>query len=894
MSLSEGQRLGPYELLAPIGAGGMGEVWRARDANLGREVAVKVLPPALAQDQERIARFQREAKLLASLDHPNIAVIHGFDHVDGIHFLAMELVEGETLAERLKRGGPALEDTLDIARQVAEALEAAHDKGVIHRDLKPGNVMLRPDGSVKVLDFGLAKEMPSLPPGGPDARSPTITVDFTTPGVVLGTAAYMSPEQARGRPLDKRTDIWSFGVILFECLTGDRLFGGDTAVDSMGAIMHKEPEWSRLPPGTPPTIQLLLRRCLTKARKRRLHDIADARVEIEEAIDDPSSSALGLASVAVADKARAGSRRIGLPAVIAAFVLGAAIVAGVAISLRPAPEPKTLRRFEFAQDIKPRQATISPDGKIIAYQHDGAVYLRELDAIEARLLWKPEKGDRISELFWSPDSLWLGIQAGSEFWRVSITGSQAFEVADQPMTIGPAWSDDGYFYLCNFKDGSLQRIPARGGAVETILEKTEAEVHFHPGSPLPGGRGVMFLPHLTDSERSVLSLLTPDGERRVLFEDDQLIGKPHYSSTGHILYFKDKPRGVWALPFSLSDLSVTGEPFLVLADQRNVSVSDAGDLVYSKGDGMSTRGSRLVWVDRSGEVQREVGPVLFQARGVALSHDGRRAAVSTIGPDEDATETEEDIWIVDLQRELATRLAAEEDQQGDPEWSPDDRRIAYMTFRGLDDVLIQVRSTDGSGDAETLVDDAYAASMNDDWSTVAIMTGSIANDTWIATQQIGDDASRREFQNGDAYDVEPVLRPGGGLIAYISGNIMAGEAFLFLRPFPEGEGRWQLSTKSAEGVRWNRAGDRLYFVEGDGEDRILMEVAVTVDGSSIELGDATPLFAMEENRFAGFDLSPDGRSFLMLQKLPEPESGAGDEGIVVVQNWFEDFRSTAK
>ncbi len=299
MTLSSGTQLGPYEILSPLGAGGMGEVYRAKDTRLDREVAIKVMTDTFARDPERVARFQREAKVLASLNHPNIAAIHGFEESDGKRFLVLELVEGDTLAERLRGGAMPVDESLAVCKQMAEALEAAHERGVIHRDLKPANVKVTPDGVVKVLDFGLAKALTEEPTESAPADSPTITANYTRPGVVLGTAPYMSPEQARGRLVDKRSDIWSFGIVLYECLTGKHLFHGETATDSMGAIMHKEPDWSLLPPETPPTVRLLLRRCLTKDRKQRLQDIGDARVELEAAIADPTSSFLTLVGTAL-------------------------------------------------------------------------------------------------------------------------------------------------------------------------------------------------------------------------------------------------------------------------------------------------------------------------------------------------------------------------------------------------------------------------------------------------------------------------------------------------------------------------------------------------------------------------------------------------------------------
>jgi len=894
MMVKPGSHLGQYEIVEPIGAGGMGEVWRARDTHLDRDVAIKVLPASMTRDPERIVRFEREAKLLGSLNHGNIAVIHGFDNTDDIHYLVMEFVEGETLSARLEQGPLTVEEALPVARQMAEALEAAHDKGVIHRDLKPGNVMLRPDRSVKVLDFGLAKGTGSEVGGILDESSRTITAEHTAPGIILGTAAYMSPEQARGRPLDKRTDIWSFGLILFECLTGERLFKGDSAAESMGAIMHKEPDWSLLPPETPPTIQLLLRRCLTKDRKRRLHDIADARLEIDEAISDPTSSSLGLAAVAMADQARERPPRWRVASgLAAAFVLGAVIMGALAMIRQAPDDQKNLRRFEFASDLKPRRAEISPDGSTVAFASGDSVYVRELDAVGTRLLWTPGDGGAVWSLFWSPDSRLLGVQTDDKIWRIAIANGQATRIASSPELFNNlTWSDDGFLVGSNLKDGSLIRIPDRGGAVETLVEPKETEIHFHGGAALPGGRGYLIVPHVRDGEAQVLTLLTADGVRRDLFEADEEMNGPAYSPTGHILFTLGlPPKGIWALPFSLDDLSVTGEPFLVLPDQDEFSVSDTGDLVYTKPNRNGGNGFDLVWVDRSGAVQGKVGPAIYGAGELSISQDGQRVAVSAEGLNEGRGDSKPDIWVVDLGRGLATRLATEEGYQSQPIWSPDDRRIAYVNLRALDDVDVSARASDGSGAGEVLFDDSYFFSMNDDWSTAALMVGSLMENTWISTQQIGDPSSRREFQSGAEWDTFPVLRPGGHLIAYMSGAIITNEMRLFLRRFPAGEGRWQVSRNFViPGARWNRAGDRLYFVETDRSSETMMEVAVTIDDDRIELGAATPLFSMTDNRYHGFDIAPDGDRFLILRRHPKSEESQAAEGIVIVQNWFEEFR----
>ncbi len=475
MSLKIGIQLGTYKIVGPLGAGGMGEVYRATDTTLDREVALKLLPDMMARDPELVARFEREAKLLASLNHPQIAAIYGFEQAEGKRFLVLEIVEGPTLAERIAAGPLMVEESLDIARQMAEALEAAHDKGIIHRDLKPANVKITPEGQVKVLDFGLAKALAEedsdteMNPGA----SPTITQDFTRPGVILGTAAYMSPEQARGRPVDKRSDIWSFGCVLYECLTGESMFRGETVTDSIGAILHKQPDWERLPAHTPPTVQLLLRRCLAKDRKQRLRDIGDVRIELEAAIADPTSSSLGLARTALAEATRpprwsAWGRLLPWALVLASAALAVSLAAPWRTA-RTTPRPPMHLNVEVSPTVPlasptnldvGAQAVISPDGTRLVFVagsgEDTRLYLRSLDQTDATPLSGSEGA---VHPFFSPDSRWVGFFTENSLKKVSVSGGASLTLCSvRSPNRGGSWTDDGHIVFANLTTG-LMRVP---------------------------------------------------------------------------------------------------------------------------------------------------------------------------------------------------------------------------------------------------------------------------------------------------------------------------------------------------------------------------------------------------------------------------------------------------
>jgi len=525
MTIAAGTRLGTYEVLAQIGAGGMGEVYQAHDTKLGRDVAIKVLPEAFAHDAERLSRFQREAKMLASLNHPNIATIFGLEHSDGVQYLVMELVSGETLAERVKRDGAVpIEESLAIAKQIAEALEAAHEKGIIHRDLKPANVKVTPEGKVKVLDFGLAKAFEGDSANEDMSNSPTLSRAATMQGVILGTAAYMSPEQARGKSVDKRTDIWAFGCVVYELLTGKPAFHGDDVTDILGAVLRTEPEWSQLPEATPAAIRTLLRRCLRKDKRQRIADATDVRIEIEDTLSTPASAE----PTAAAQGIRTLGRRTILVS-LAALLLGA-LVAGLAIwNLKPSP-PQPITRTVI--NLPPGQqlaglengpaVALSPDGMQFAYVavQGGArqLYLRAMDSMEA----KPIPGtEGAVEPFFSPDGQWLGFLTIGKLKKVAVAGGAAVTVSDAVNPRGGSWGSQGMMVFAPSGISVLQQVSDGGGTPQPLTRLEKGEVSHRWPEFLPGGKELLFVAgtsgaNWTNAQVAVQLILT--GKRQNLVQ----------------------------------------------------------------------------------------------------------------------------------------------------------------------------------------------------------------------------------------------------------------------------------------------------------------------------------------------------------------------------------------
>ena len=728
MPLSVGARLGSFEVLAPLGAGGMGEVYRARDTRLNRDVAIKVLPDAFLKDPGRLARFQREAEVLASLNHPHIAHIHGLEESGSVRALVMELVEGEDLAQRIARGALPVDDALRIARQIAEALEAAHEQGIIHRDLKPANVKVRPDGTVKVLDFGLAKAGEPLSSSSADAvlaNSPTIT-SATVPGgvtgvgVILGTAAYMSPEQAAGRPVDRRSDLWAFGIVLLEMLTGRRVFTGETVSHVLASVLKSEPDWTALPPDTPAPIRKLLRRCVEKDCRRRLDSAAAARLEIEEALSPTGDER------ATSVQPPGSAWRRALPWSVAAVL---AIAASVATWLVKSPAPQ--QPVRLAINLPPGQRlaalnqpalAISPDGTKLVYvavqdrdpnaapatQGQPAIqrlYVRALDSQEV----KPVSGtEGAAGPFFSPDGQWIGFFAGGQLKKVSVNGGAAVTLALAPSPGGASWSSQGTLavQLRQVGQQGLQQLSQEGGTPQplTLLAKGEF-IHRWPAF-LPGEQALLFVGSATGAtwgNSHVAVEAIAEGVRKspaapaatTLAKGTQ----PRFAPTGHLLYAQSGT--LMAAPFDARRLALTGAavPALEGVMQFNTtgaarySVSATGTLVYVAGK-LADDKSRLVWVSRGGEEQ-PLQAVPHNYVFPRVSPDGRRVAVEIL-------EQEEQTWVYDVSSDHLTRLAFEGSVNNIPAWSPDGKRIAFSSNRASVASNVFWSLADGSGGAERL------------------------------------------------------------------------------------------------------------------------------------------------------------------------------------------------
>jgi serine/threonine-protein kinase len=878
MPVEPGQNLSHYRLIEKIGEGGMGVVWKAEDTKLGRSVAVKVLPAEFAADEQRLARFEREAKLLAALSHPNVAGIHGLEAVDGVHFLVLELVDGRTLAEMTKAGPLPVEEALDICRQVAEGLGAAHAAGVIHRDLKPGNVIVTGDGKAKVLDFGLAKGIEGSATGasGSDlSMSPTVTVGGTQAGVVLGTAPYMSPEQARGKSLDKRTDTWSFGCLLYECLTGNPVFTGETVTDTLSTILHHDPDWHALPDRVPRRIRDLLERCLEKSPRNRLHDISDARIDIERCLAAKEWTTAG-ARTASAGPSRSRFTPIALGA------LG--LVAGVALTLlitgypgKRSPVPP-LRKFSMSSTISEllAPARISPDGRRIAYSSGGRLWIRDLDQLEPREIGSYEPG---WPLDWSPDGEWLVLADSKEIFKIQVDGGSRTVLAHMgfisPPAAGAAWRRDGTITFCTGTTG-LVDVPAGGGDVSTRLDPGEGEGDFHNVNGLPGDRGFIYAIH-RDEGIDTIGLLS-GGERRTVL---QLPGKnlwnPVYSPTGHILSSVGGLIGeeLWAVPFSLNRMEATGDPFLVDEDGTAPSLSADGVLVYGR---VRPPGeTQLVRVDRSGREVELLGEPGMGHRSPAFAPDGQRVAFSI---EEDGNR---DIWIFDITTASKQRLTFEPTPEDNPTWSPLGDRIAFNTDL-LDLSRIFIKRTDGAGAAQPVTRGVHPAFSRDGRSLVlAVFEEDLASD--IFRLDLENEAGPELFLDEGFWDFSPRLSPDGRYLAYDANS--SGNMEIYLRPFPGGEGKWQVSGPGGLDPRWNAQGDRLYYSQGND----LMEVQIRFD-PIVNVGTPRKLFSwvapVRRYYWAAplFDVAPDGESFVVV-KATKPD--AVWQAIVVVENWFSQF-----
>lgn len=883
-----GKTICHYEILEEIGRGGMGEVYRANDSQLKRNVAIKVLPQLLARDRERMARFQREAQVLAALNHPHVGAIYGLEEFEGNQALILELVEGETLADWMKGGPMPQEKMLPIALQIAEALECAHDKGVIHRDLKPANVKITPDGNVKVLDFGLAKALEGEKlenHGAMLSQSPTITGAMTDANVILGTAAYMSPEQARGLAVDKRADIWAFGVLLFEMLTGRPKFAGDTISDTIAAVLMRDIDWDALPGDTPSRIHRLLRRCLERDPQSRLRDIGDARIAIAKTLAEKPEERVRVSAAATG---RPGGRHFALFALGA--VLAACLAGFAAWTVKPgAPEPP-LRKFDIPlEDVDPNLSTgttfeISPDGSRIAYVSDDRLWIRDLDRVEARLL---EGTENAMKPFWSPDGEWVGYGAGEKMWKIRRTGGTPTLLCELEDGFSPAaggaWGEEGRIVFCT-GDAGLLGVSAQGGDPVSVLEPdSEVEIDFHNVSPLPGGRGYLYVVHRKEGYDTIE--LLADGERRVIIQlEGQELDNPNYAPSGHITYHREPNNaGIWALPFSLSSLEVTGEPFLAVPEGDLPSVSADGSMIYVKG--FVARNTQLILADRNGKQTAKIGAPGDMHPFVALSPDGVRIAVGL-------KESEHrDIWIHDTARGTITRLTFDDDPDLYPTWSPDGNRVYYMNGPSGSLFELNSRAADGTGSKIALGKGGWHSISPD--GTYLLFGRENAETSWnIWYMPINGDGTAAGdsvlFLATPAVEYWPQLSPDGKYLAYLSDE--SGREETYIKQFPGGEGKWQVSVAGGHWPRWSAAGDEIFFAI----DNDIMTVPVDTKAGLI-LGAPEILFTREESGFQlpfnwpdGFDVSADGQTFVFL-KNADGEEAAGVTGITFVENWYAEF-----
>jgi len=861
----------------------MGEVYRALDSRLKREVAIKVLPAALAQDADRLARFRREAELLASLNHSNIASIYGLEESEGIVAIVLELVDGDVL------GGPLpIADALPIARQIAEALEAAHDKGIVHRDLKPANIKVTPSGTVKVLDFGLAKALESG--GGAAAtmmlasseESATSLQTISKPaateiGVILGTVAYMSPEQARGKPVDRRTDIWAFGCVLYEMLAGVRVFAGDGPADTIAHVVASDPDWTALPSNTPASIVSLLERCLEKDPKRRLHDIADARIEIEDAIARPNK--------AVAARRAVRWDRFVWGAVwgAAAGLVVAAAVAAYAWAARPAPAPAAIVRFDVdAGSPSPSSLAVSPDGRQIAANSRAGLWIRALDRVDGRIVSGTAGA---AYPFWSPDSRFVAFFADGKLKKTDAVGGSVQTLGDAPNGRGGTWNRDDVIVFAPRTDGALFRISASGGVAAplTSLDRARDEVaHLYPWF-LPDGQHFLYLAKNTNPANTALMVgsLGARDTRRVQTTDR----KAAFVPPDHLLFMRDNT--LMTSTFDPVRFEVRGDPKPVAEQLENLpltlaaafSASDNGVLAFQ---GRSQQRA-LTWLDRAGRALSTVGPVAAYMN-VALSPDQQRLAMDR----EDSGGG--DVFLVDLARGTSSRFTFDPARDGWPLWSRDGTRVVFSSARDGGIWNLYQRPANGSSPEEALLrssgDKLSCCWSRDDRHLVYQQRDPKTQwDLWMLP--LDGDRKPIPLLTTPFNEYQADLSSDGNWLAYVSDE--TGEPEVYVQPFPPNGSKWQISTAGGTQPKWRRDARELFFLDSGAA---LMSAAVTAsrDAHGETFKADVPVKLFQANVFLGwpknsYEPSVDGQRFLvnLLQNGSSPP-------LTVVVNWNQELQ----